>query len=376
MSALKLDSDGALDSHNTMSTTASLLEVRDIRTTFRTPNGNIKAVDGVSFDLERGRTLGIVGESGSGKSVLVRSIMGLLGPSATVEGEVLMEGRDVRTLGRLEAKHFWGIEIAMVFQDPMTSLNPVKKIGTSITETLRFHLGLSRGAARRRAIELLEQVGLPAPERRLDDYPHQLSGGMRQRVTIAMALSCDPKLLICDEPTTALDVTVQKQILDLLGQLQRERHMAMILITHDLGVVSGRTDDVMVMYAGRAVETAPTPVLFESVRHQYTAALLRSIPRVEDPSHTRLDAILGRPPDLRALPPGCRFSPRCPASQQRCIDEMPILVPMQDEGHHRAACFFPVGTPEGDAALAANLTMSDRNEETSVPIRSGGPTDD
>ena len=330
-----------------------LLDVRDIRTTFQTNDGAIRAVDGVSFTLEAGRTIGIVGESGSGKSVLVRSIMGLLGPSATVEGEVLMDGRDIRQLSRLEARHFWGPEIAMVFQDPMTSLNPVKKIGTAITESMRFHLRLGGAEARRRAIELLEQVGIPAPARRLDDYPHQLSGGMRQRVTIAMALACSPKLLIADEPTTALDVTVQKQILDLLHDLQREFRMGMILITHDLGVVSGRTDEVMVMYAGQAVERAPTGTLFESVRHQYTAALLRSIPRIDDPSHTRLDAIVGRPPDLRTLESGCRFAPRCAAAQHRCLTDEPEFVP-HDVPEHQVRCFFPVGTPEGHRALSDN----------------------
>ena len=311
-------------------------------------------MDGVSFSLGRGETIGIVGESGSGKSVLVRSIMGLLPSTATVTGTVRFNGVDTTTMNKQQSKHFWGREIAMVFQDPMTSLNPVKKIGAALTESMRFHLGMNKSEARGRAIDLLTQVGIPAPVQRLGEYPHQLSGGMRQRVTIAIAISCWPKLLIADEPTTALDVTVQRQILDLLGSLQEEYEMAMVMITHDLGVVAGRADRVAVMYAGRAVETAPTRELFTTTRHPYTEALLQSIPKIEQSSHTRLEAITGRPPDLVAPPVGCRFAPRCRYAQDRCLVDDPALT-ATDTDQHAVACWFPVGTEAGEAALARNL---------------------
>jgi peptide/nickel transport system ATP-binding protein len=333
---------------------APLLQVKDLRTSFRTSRGLLRAVDGVSFDLDRGETIGIVGESGSGKSVLVRSIMNLLPRTANIEGQVLFEGREVRSLPRDERKHFWGTQIAMVFQDPMTSLNPVKKVGRQLTDPLRYHLGLSGDAARKRALELLDLVRIPEASRRLGQYPHELSGGMRQRVIIAIALSCNPKLLIADEPTTALDVTVQKQILDLLASLQRELHMAMVLITHDLGVVAGRAKRIAVMYGGQVVETADTRALFASMRHPYTEALLKSIPRVEHESHTRLEAISGRPPDMVHPPVGCRFAPRCRYAQPTCVDNPPELAPGPGPGH-RFACFFPVDTPEGEAALAKNI---------------------
>ena len=333
-----------------------LLVVENLRTLFDTPRGVLRAVDGVSFTLDRGETLGIVGESGSGKSVLVRSIMNLLANNAVVpEGsKVIFDGRDVRTLSRPEAKHFWGTEMAMVFQDPMTSLNPVKRIGTQLTESIQYHLQLSHKAAVERAIDLMNQVKIPEPRRRLDQYPHELSGGMRQRVTIAIALACEPRLLIADEPTTALDVTVQKQILDLLARLQEERDMAMILITHDLGVVAGQADRVAVMYAGQLVEMADTDVLFTNVRHPYTEALLNSIPKVDQPSHTRLDAISGRPPDMVNLPKGCRFAPRCRYARVDCLAKNPELLENEELGHH-SRCFVPVGTPEGESALADNL---------------------
>ncbi|HEX7094635.1 MAG TPA: ABC transporter ATP-binding protein [Acidimicrobiales bacterium] len=333
---------------------APLLEVHDLRTSFRTSRGLLRAVDGVSLTLNRGETIGIVGESGSGKSVLVRTIMNLLPRTAIVEGTVLYEGRDVRALPRNERRHFWGTQMAMIFQDPMTSLNPVKKIGTQITDPLRYHLGMSRDAARKRALELLDLVRIPEASRRLQQYPHELSGGMRQRVMIAIALSCNPKLLIADEPTTALDVTVQKQILDLLGSLQRELDMAMILITHDLGVVAGRTNRINVMYAGQVVETSDTPTLFREMRHPYTEALLNSIPRIENPSHTRLEAITGRPPDMTRPPSGCRFAPRCRYAQTDCIDNPPKLESSVERGH-QFRCFYPVGTPAGEQALSTNL---------------------
>ena len=338
---------------------ASLLQVVDLRTQFASDRGTVRAVDGVSFTLERGRTLGVVGESGSGKTVLSRSIMGLL-PRRNVRrsGQVLYEGTDISQRGHKEMERVWGAEMAMVFQDPMTSLNPVMRIGDQITESLRYHLGMDKGEARDTAVALLASVGIPEPAQRVREYPHQLSGGMRQRVTIAIALACGPKLLFADEPTTALDVTVQAQILDLLAEQQRERHMAMVLVSHDLGVVAGRTDEILVMYGGRVVEHAPTDVLFSEMRMPYTEALLRSIPRVEYPSHTRLTAIPGRPPDLVAPPKGCNFAPRCRYAQPKCREEDP---PMRttDREEHRFRCWFPVGTPEGEEALARNQARSE-----------------
>ena len=329
-----------------------LVEVDNISTSFATSRGSLRAVDGVSFTLRRGETLGIVGESGSGKSVLVRSIMGLLPSTATVRGTIRFAGKDTSTLSRFERKHLWGREIAMVFQDPMTSLNPVKKIGAALTDTIRRHLDLSKREATDRALDLLTQVGIPSPRKRMDEFPHQLSGGMRQRVTIALAISCWPKLLIADEPTTALDVTIQKQILDLLDQLQEEYEMATLLITHDLGVVAGRADNVAVMYAGRIVEMSPIETLFDEPRHPYTEALMRSIPRVENPSHTRLDAIVGRPPDMTRPPVGCSFAPRCKYAQAECEAAKPPLELHGDQ--HLAACFHPVGTAAAHAPVAAS----------------------
>ncbi len=288
-----------------------LLDVQDLKTRFRTTRGMVRAVDGVSLSVQRGQTLGVVGESGSGKTVLSRSIMGLLPIRNVVrEGSVMFEGQELVGLSARDMRPIWGAEIAMVFQDPMTSLNPVVKIGRQIGEGLRLHRGMSRQQARQTAVELLRSVKIPEPERRLGQFPHELSGGMRQRVMIAIAIACGPKLLMADEPTTALDVTVQAQILDVLQEKQRERDMAMILVTHDLGVVAGRTDEIAVMYAGKVVEKAPTPVLFSEMRMPYTEALLKSIPRIEYPSHTRLVAIWPRPwPPSRAP----RSGPRWPA---------------------------------------------------------------
>ncbi len=319
-----------------------LLSVRDARVSFATARGALRAVDGVTFDLHKGRTLGIVGESGSGKSVLVRSLIGLVGTDsgAEVGGQVLLEDQDLRTLPGARLRTLLGRDIGIVFQDPMTSLNPVMKIGRQIGEGLQLNRGLDRAAAGRRAVELLAEVGIPEPERRARQYPHELSGGMRQRVAIAIAIACEPKLLIADEPTTALDVTVQRQILDLLQREQRQRAMAMILITHDLGVAAGRADDIMVMYAGRAVEMATTRALFHAPRMPYTEALLRSLPRLTDVAHTRLAAIPGRPPDLARRGGGCAFAPRCRYRSARCDAEQPVLT---RDGPHGFACFNPVG---------------------------------
>ena len=338
------------------STEPMLLEVEDLRTWFRTPRGIVRAVDGVSLTLERGKTLGVVGESGSGKTVLSRSIMRLLPKSTTLHptGVIRFDGRNVLDLPPKEMQDIWGEEMAMVFQDPMTSLNPVVKIGRQITESLRHHLKVGRQDAKETAIALLTSVGIPEPVRRLNQYPHELSGGMRQRVTIAIALACGPKLLMADEPTTALDVTVQAQILDLLQKQQRERYMGMILVTHDLGVVAGRADEIAVMYAGQIVERAPTYELFTNMKMPYTEALLRSIPRISNQSHTRLDAIGGRPPDLVNPPTGCRFAARCAYVQDKCRQEMPPLLPASGPDHE-FRCWFPVGTPEGKEALARNL---------------------
>ncbi len=331
-----------------------LLELKDVSTQFKTARGMVHAVDGVSFSLERGKTLGVVGESGCGKSVLSKSIMGLLPKrNVTRGGSITFEGEEIGSAKPGDLRKLWGTQMAMIFQDPMTALNPVMKVGKQITESLRYHLDVSREFADDTALQLLTSVGIPEPQRRMKQYAFEMSGGMRQRVMIAIALACGPKLLFADEPTTALDVTVQAQILDLLQEQQRERFMAMILVTHDLGVVANRTDDIMVMYAGQAIEKASTRTLFAEMRHPYTHALLQSIPKLDQPSHSRLDAIGGRPPDLAHPPKGCRFAPRCPNVQDRCREEMPPLAERDTPGHE-FACFYPVGTPEGDEARARN----------------------
>ncbi len=269
----------------------ALLDVKDLSVTFTTPEGPVRAVRGVSFSVDRGQTLGIVGESGSGKSVSVKSLMGLLPSTAKVEGSATYDGLDLFNLDKARRKHFYGVDMAMVFQNPMTSLNPVKRVEDQLTEGMRFHRNLSKSEARDRALELLDLVRIPEPKRRLRQYPHELSGGMRQRVVIAMALANDPALLIADEPTTALDVTVQREILDLLDALRNDLDMAMIIITHDLGVVRDRADEVVVMYNGRVVETAATKDLFAAPNHAYTAALLGSVLDVSMPKGTRLEPI-------------------------------------------------------------------------------------
>ena len=332
-----------------------LLQVTDLKTHFLTPRGRVRAVDGVTLSLERGRTLGVVGESGSGKTVLSRSIMGLL-PRSNVErtGSIVYDGTEISGFSQSEMRSVWGPEMAMVFQDPMTSLNPVMRIGRQITESLRYHLDMDKSEAKELAISLLKSVGIPEPAKRFREYPHQLSGGMRQRVVIAIALACGPKLLFADEPTTALDVTVQAQILNLLDGQQRERFMAMVLVTHDLGVVAGRAHDIAVMYAGKVVEKASAATLFKSMRMPYTEALLESIPKLEYRSHTRLASIPGRPPDLANPPKGCNFAPRCRYVQPKCLEEEPPLFEGVEPGH-QYRCFFPVGTDAGREALARNI---------------------
>jgi len=332
-----------------------LLVVEDLRTHFEVEAGMVKAVDGVSLSLDRGKTLGVVGESGSGKTVLARSIMRLnIADNVKTSGSVHYDGEELIGKSSKEMQKLWGVEMAMVFQDPMTSLNPVVKVGRQLTEHLRYHLGVSKSESRETAIELLRSVQIPEPESRIDNYPHEMSGGMRQRACIAIALACGPKMLFADEPTTALDVTVQHQILNLLAQQQTDRFMTMIMVTHDLGVVAGRTDEIVVMYAGKVVEKAPTNQLFADMRHPYTQALLWSIPKVSQPKHTRLSAIAGRPPDLINPPSGCSFSPRCPYAQDRCHEEDPPLTAAGAAGH-QYACWYPVGSPENEAAYQSNL---------------------
>jgi oligopeptide transport system ATP-binding protein len=307
-----------------------LLSVRDLSTHFFTRDGVVHAVDGVSFDVEQGKVLGIVGESGCGKTVTALSIMGLIPkpPAKIVGGEVLFDGRDLAKLSERQLEDVRGSKIAMIFQDPMTSLNPTLTIGTQITETIRRHFDVSKEAARKRAVELLDEVHIPNAATRLDDYPHRLSGGMRQRVMIAIALSCEPELLIADEPTTALDVTIQAQILDLLDELRESHGTAMMLITHDMGVVAEAADDVVVMYAGQVVEHAPTLELFDHPEHPYTEALLGALPQLEGNGvrQRRLTAIPGRPPGLIDPPLACRFAARCKyAGGDACTKRMPEL---------------------------------------------------
>jgi oligopeptide transport system ATP-binding protein len=325
-----------------------LLQVRGLATHFHTEDGVVRAVDGVSFGLERGRTLGLVGESGSGKSVTNLSILRLVPqpPGRIAAGEIRFDGRDLLRLSEAEMRAIRGKRISMIFQDPMTSLNPYLRVGRQLTEVLELHERAGRAEARRRAIEMLERVGIPAAARRFDDHPHRLSGGMRQRVMIAMALLCRPELLLADEPTTALDVTIQAQILELIQELRDELGTAVVLVTHDLGVVAGRTDEVLVMYAGRIVERAPTPALFASPRHPYTLGLLNSIPRLDRDEDT-LTPIPGRPPDLVRPAPGCAFAPRCGFVQERCRLERPELRPVGPG--HEAACWVEVGAETAPA---------------------------
>jgi peptide/nickel transport system ATP-binding protein len=329
--------------------TAPLLEVRGLKTRFSLEEGPVLAVDDVSFSIPPGGTLGVVGESGCGKSVTALSIMRLVPepPGKVVGGEVRFKGRDLLALPEGEMRRIRGNQLSMIFQEPMTSLNPVYTVGEQIGETVRLHQGLDRKQARARAVEMLRQLGIPAPEQRVDAYPHQLSGGMRQRVMIAMALACNPELVIADEPTTALDVTIQAQILDLLKRLQAERGMAVMLITHDLGVVAESCDAVVVMYAGRVVEQAPVRALFSRPAHPYTAGLLRSIPSFHaveaGEGRQRLKTIPGMVPSLRRLPVGCRFRDRCERALEVCAQVDPPLE-LKREGQS-AACHNPVPAP-------------------------------
>ncbi|MFZ0062632.1 MAG: ABC transporter ATP-binding protein, partial [Pyrinomonadaceae bacterium] len=333
----------------------NLLEVSDLRTYFHTDDGLVKAVDGISFSLKRGETLGIVGESGSGKSVANLSILRLIQspPGEIVFGKVVFTGQDILRLTEAEVRKIRGRRIAIIFQDPMTSLNPFLKISRQLMEMTQLHLGHSKAEAYEHAIKMLETVGIPEARRRVDDYPHQFSGGMRQRVMIAMALSCKPELLIADEPSTALDVTIQAQILELIKKLKDETGTSVILITHDLGVVAGMTDHVVVMYAGKLFEQAPTDELFALPGNPYTKGLLRSVP---DPSSEqgKLYQIPGQPPDVARLPPGCPFAPRCERAEEICTREFPPLVELN--ATHHSLCHFAKEVYEESAREKSNST--------------------
>jgi peptide/nickel transport system ATP-binding protein len=329
-----------------------LLDIRGLVTEFRTEHGTVRAVDGVSFAIPPRATLGVVGESGCGKSVTALSIMRLVAspPGKIAAGEILYRGKDLLALPEAAMRAIRGDRIAMIFQEPMTSLNPVFTVGDQVGEAVRLHQGKSRREAREVAIAMFKLVGIPAPEERVDQYPHQLSGGMRQRVMIAMALACKPDLLIADEPTTALDVTIQAQILDLLRALQADLGMSILLITHDLGVVAETCDEVVVMYAGRVVERAPTAALFAAPRHHYTAGLLRSLPSATTERRARLQEIPGMVPALHERPAGCKFADRCPRVEAKCRAEEPELVPL---GASYVRCHFPLEAPAPESEAQA-----------------------
>ncbi len=323
----------------------ALLDVQDLRVRFATEDGVVKAVDGVSLSVEAGQMLGVVGESGSGKSVSMLTVMGLTrAANATISGAAGFEGRDLLSMPDDDLRRVRGNDVAMIFQDPLSSLHPFYKVGTQIVEAMQAHRDISDAAARDRAVELLGMVGIPDPRQRVDAYPHELSGGMRQRAMIAMALSNEPKLLIADEPTTALDVTVQAQILQLLARLQRELGMAVVLITHDLGVVAEVTDQIVVMYAGRIVESASTEKIFRAPEHPYTWGLLQSIPRLDKPRDEPLVPIAGLPPSLINLPSGCSFHPRCPYVRERHRRVEPGLEPLPGDPSHQVACLLDSDT--------------------------------
>jgi oligopeptide transport system ATP-binding protein len=321
-----------------------ILDVQGLETTFKTPDGVIYAVNGVSFGLAEGETLGVVGESGCGKSVTMLSVLGLIAspPGKVVSGKAIFSGQDLIKMSKEEIRHVRGAQIAMIFQDPMTSLNPVLTIGRQLEEPLILHIGMTKNQARERAAELLTMVGIPNAKDRLNDYPHQYSGGMRQRVMIAMALSCTPQILIADEPTTALDVTIQAQIMDLVKRLRDELGMAIIWITHDLGVVAGLAQRVLVMYGGYIIEESPVKELFANPEHPYTIGLLGSLPRVDEKEHTKLYSIEGQPPVLYQKPNACPFAPRCKWAMDHCWNENPPLMEVGPE--HRAACWVDTRT--------------------------------
>ncbi|MDA8117532.1 MAG: ABC transporter ATP-binding protein [Actinomycetota bacterium] len=330
----------------------ALIEIKDLHTNIKLRKSEVKAVDGVSFSISPGETVGLVGESGCGKTMTGMSIMGLLPVGGYIAGgQILFDGRDLATLGEDEMRKIRGNEIGMIFQDPMTSLNPCLTIGNQIAEAVRLHKGVSKDQAMARAVEVLDLVGMPKPAERINDYPHQLSGGLRQRVMIAMALSCEPKLLIADEPTTALDVTIQAQILSLLDDLKNQLNMAMLLITHDMGVIAGRADRVIVMYAGEIAEEAPTEEIFAHTYHPYTEALLASIPKM-DGSTNRLYSIPGLPPDLTHPPVGCRFAARCRLADANCVANHPPVS--RTEGDHSYSCFHPVGIQSTPVTIASD----------------------
>jgi peptide/nickel transport system ATP-binding protein len=337
----------------------SLLEVRDLKTHFRTDDGIVRAVDGISFTVDKGQTLGIVGESGSGKSVTCLTIMGLNNKARTItSGEAIFNGKNLLTMGNRELRQIRGDDLAMIFQDPMTSLNPVKSIGHQLQEAVLLHRDVSKKQARSRALELLNAVGIPKAERRIDDYPHQFSGGMRQRVMIAMALVNDPDVLIADEPTTALDVTTQAQILNLMMKLQEDFGSAIVLITHDLGVIAEVADDVVVMYAARVVEHAPVDNLFNRPHHPYTWGLLGSLPRL-DTDVERLVQIQGSPPSLLNPPRGCRFHPRCPYVMDICLQTEPELKQVSDDSDHLQRCHLDEATKDREAAKLLAGTLAE-----------------
>ena len=355
-----------------------LLSVKNLSTEFPVKKGIVRAVEDVSFDVDAGEILAIVGESGSGKSVTSLSVMGLLAePGHVAGGSMEFEGKDLTKLSEKQYRELRGNDMAMIFQEPMTSLNPVYRVGKQITEAIRTHEKVSKAEAKTRAVDLLRKVGIPSPEARINDYPHQMSGGMRQRVMIAMALSCNPKLLIADEPTTALDVTIQAQILDLLRRLRDDTGMAVLLITHDLGVVSETADRVVVMYCGQVVEEAEVRTLFDHPMHPYTLGLLKSIPRLEDDDSKRLYMIKGMVPNPLEMPPGCHFSDRCDSCMDICREKIPDLV---DVGGHKVRCFL-YENAEGQAKSAAAIAEGEaeahadaeaaRNVETAEALLAG-----
>ena len=319
---------------------SSLIKIEDMSVSFATPRGNLKAVRNVSLELGVGESLGVVGESGSGKTVLSRAIMGLLPGTATRTGDIYYQDQLISELSRDEVRKLWGVGMAMIFQDPMTALNPVRRIGDQLTESLTVRLDMPKKDAKAKAIELMTRVRIPDPQGMMRKFPYQLSGGMRQRIMIAIAVSCNPAMLFADEPTTALDVTVQAQVLELLSELRKEFNMGMILVTHDLGVVAGHTDKIAVMYAGDVVEFAPTRQLFSNMKMPYTEALLKSIPRLETPTGTRLPVIEGRLPDPTKDEPGCPFANRCPYVTDKCRAEKPPLK--DDNDGHFYRCWFPL----------------------------------